>query len=140
MARKVQIASIDGLPELLKTLKALEHNATAKLSLALQEEANVAFAESQILTPIDTGALRGSGVVRSPIISRTGVSVSIDYGGTAGGILGYALYVHEITRYRHAPPTQAKFLETPVANRKNDLIKNLTIRIKQMMTEGLKTR
>lgn len=40
---------------------------------------------------------------------KTTTTVSISYG--KGGLPFYAIYVHEMLRYRHAPPTRAKFLE-----------------------------
>jgi hypothetical protein len=42
------------------------------------------FAKSQILVPVDTGVLRGSGGVSAPQMGNQGYFVDIFYGGTAG--------------------------------------------------------
>lgn len=56
-------------------------------------------------TPVKTGALRSSGHVE-----LGNNYVSIIFGGPSAD---YAIYVHEITHYRH-PVGQAKFLERAV--------------------------
>lgn len=68
------------------------------------------FEKSQVLVPVDTGTLRGSGQVTPPFRSGSGWEVQVGYGGAASA---YAIYVHEITTSQHAAPTQAKFLEQP---------------------------
>ena len=80
--------------------------ALAAANRALYAGAHEIFNESQRRTPVDTGALRGSGsVVQSG--SGGGAEAEIKYGGTAAG---YALYVHEGTSRMAA----RKFLEGPV--------------------------
>lgn len=64
------------------------------------------YAESQVLVPVETGALKASGSV-SESMSGSTFTATITYNTS------YAVYVHEILRYQHAPPTQAKFVEAP---------------------------
>lgn len=64
------------------------------------------FNASQRITPVDTGALRGSGAMRQSG-GAGGAEAEIKYGGTAAG---YALYVHEGTSRMEA----RKFLEGPM--------------------------
>lgn len=110
-----------GIKELETRLReASAEKATRALSVALYREALRIFAESQRITPVDTGALRGSGVVTEPRVTGTTVEVVIGYGGPAAP---YAVYVHEIPpppntstggrSATHNPPTQWKYLEDP---------------------------
>ena len=77
----------------------------------LYEEAQDILTASQVLCPVDTGALQNSAQVSPPVVTPTGATVEIGYGGPA---LGYAMVVHEDVSKRHASPTGAKFLERPV--------------------------
>ena len=61
-------------------------------------------------TPIEFGPLRASTRVSYPVIGAGGILVEITVGGPSAG---YAIYVHEILRYKHLPPTRAKFLSEP---------------------------
>jgi hypothetical protein len=72
--------------------------------------AELLVAHSKPICPIDTGALRRSGRVEACVVTPDEVRCQVAYGG---GAVDYAVYVHEILHYRHAPPTQAKFLEQP---------------------------
>lgn len=72
------------------------------------------FEDSQMIVPVDTGALRASGQVRPPQVQGARVEVEIGYGGAAAP---YGIYVHEDLEANHAPGTSAKYLEIPVAQR-----------------------
>ena len=132
---RVVVAGFKGLHELQRALKNAGNDAPQLLSQALYEEAQVAFSESQILTPIKTGALRGSGTVHTPVRQYNRVSVAITYGGPAAP---YALWVHEIGRYKHYPPTRSKYLQIPVEQRKEFLTRNLATRINHMMRRNFR--
>jgi len=71
------------------------------------------FAESQILVPVNTGALKASGQVvkESPEENGALSSSYITYGDAT---VDYAVSVHEDLSMPHAAPTQAKYLETPL--------------------------
>jgi len=105
------------------------------LGKAIYEEANVIFNESQKIVPVDTGALRASGVVHPPKTEHGRTSVRVTYGGPAAT---YALYVHENLYARHNAPTQAKYLETPLYRQVPVIIKNLAIRISHMIRKEIK--
>jgi hypothetical protein len=94
------------------------------------EEANMIFAKAMVLTPIDTGALRGSGGVSAPINTPQGIGVDIFFGGPAAP---YAMYVHEILGNYHNPPTQAKYLEQPFMERLPEIQQNMVRRIIDLM-------
>ena len=80
------------------------------LASTLYIEGESVMAESKSMTPVDTGALRASGFVHSPVTSNNDVSVELTYGGSASK---YALFVHENLSATHHVG-QAKFLEIPV--------------------------
>lgn len=112
--------------ELQNVLKAAKDETPLAVAQAIWEEANLIFAKSQILVPVDTSALRGSGGVSAPQRGNNGYYVDIFYGGPAAP---YALYVHEIIGNYHNPPTQAKYLEQPLVQAIPDIQNNLSRRI-----------
>lgn len=79
--------------------------------LALREHGEVVMAASKRLVPVDTGTLRGSGIVSAVSKEGTTLMIVLAYGGPAAP---YALAVHERLAAYHNPPTQAKYLEQPM--------------------------
>jgi len=80
---------------------------------AAREALKPIFDESQRLVPVDTGRLKRSGELS---VKRTGGTIvaKIGYGREGKHIVDYATKVHEVLTFRHAAPTQAKFLEQPL--------------------------
>ena len=76
--------------------------------------------ESQRLVPVSSGKLKRSGFVETRQTAK-GTVAAIGYGRY--GRPTYAAFVHENLTTRHAPPTQAKFLEVAV-NTKIDAFAN----------------
>jgi len=76
---------------------------------ALYTEAELVMTEAKKRTPVDTGALRSSGLVEPPLLTGASVEVSFGFGGPAAP---YAVVQHERLDYRHTVG-QAKFLEQP---------------------------
>lgn len=122
-----------GDKELINALKSGAERSPHAIAQAIYEEANVIFAKSQILVPVDTGVLRGSGGVSAPQQGPNGFFVDVFYGGPAAP---YALYVHEIIENYHNPPTQAKYLEQPLMEAQAELQKNIKARIVSIIREG----
>jgi hypothetical protein len=118
--------TLEGDVELQAVLRAAQLEAPKAVAIAIYEEANVIFAKSQVLVPVDTGALRGSGGVSAIQGSGQGMYVDIFYGGPAAS---YALYVHEIIGNYHKPPTQAKYLEQPFMQSLAEIQNNISRRI-----------
>ena len=119
--------SLEGDERLKKFFETAEKETPLAVAQAIWEEANMIFAKSQILVPVDTGVLRGSGGVSAPDGLGGGRTyVDIFYGGPAAP---YALYVHEILGNYHNPPTQAKYLEQPFMEALNTIQKNIAGRI-----------
>jgi hypothetical protein len=130
---KTYTFTLEGDVELQAVLRAAQLEAPKAVAIAIYEEANVIFAKSQVLVPVDTGALRGSGGVSAIQGSGQGMYVDIFYGGPAAS---YALYVHEIIGNYHKPPTQAKYLEQPVMEAMSTLQENLKGRIIDIIEKG----
>lgn len=104
--------SLDGLEAMKAVIARVTANLPQRAAAALYQEAEAIMAEAKPLTPVDTGALRGSGYVAPP---ETGadqrISVELGFGGSAAD---YSVYVHEDLTKRHAEGTGAKFLENPL--------------------------
>ena len=124
---------LEGAQELRNMLEVSGKDAGRVVGQVITEEANMIFAKAMILTPIDTGALRGSGGVSAPMNMPSGIGVDIFFGGPAAP---YALYVHEIMYYQHNAPTQAKYLEQPFMERLPDIQKNMAQRIIDLMRKN----
>jgi hypothetical protein len=127
--------TLDGADKLKKMLSDSGRESGKEAGQAIWEEANSIFAKSQILVPVDTGALRGSGGVSAPQSDEKNLFVDIFYGGPAAS---YALIVHEIQGNYHNPPTQAKYLEQPFMEALPDIQKNMANRIMELLSKGAK--
>ena len=118
-----------GLQELQYALKTSPEQLKPLFEMALSEEAQVIFDRSQLLVPVATGVLKGSGFVTPPKTSGKITFVDIGYGGPAAS---YAMWVHE-SFSKHRRPTQRKFLERPVNERSRFIQKNIAIRMNDML-------
>jgi hypothetical protein len=125
--------TLEGDLELKAMLEAAREKSPLAVAQAIYEEANLIFAKSQVLVPVDTGVLRGSGGVSAPQKGTTGYFVDIFYGGPAAD---YALYVHEIIGNYHKPPTQAKYLEQPFMEALPQIQNNISRRIIHIVRNG----
>jgi uncharacterized membrane protein len=122
---------IEGGEKVLAALRSYGDAAAPALGRALYGEANVIFNDSQEIVPVDTGTLKNTGYVHQPQSPAPGiVEVLVSYGGPAAA---YALAVHERLGVRHKPPTQAKYLETPLLARSA----GMAARIAQRMGDGM---
>lgn len=101
---------LKGIEEVDRAMRLLEEQAPKAMGKALWNEANDIMRAAKILTPVDTGVLKGSGHVPLPEDSGHEVTVTMGFGGAAAA---YAEVQHEELSYYHDPPTQAKYLEQP---------------------------
>lgn len=81
------------------------------------------FEISKVLCPKDTGALVESGYLETTSTAKGATRVEIGY--ARGGNPSYAIYVHEMTEYNHAPPTMAKWLQAAVMGDLDNIFKRL---------------
>jgi hypothetical protein len=124
---------IEGAQELRNMLEVSGKDAGRVVAQVITEEANTIFGKALVLTPVDTGALRGSGGVSAPMNTPQGIGVDIFFGGPAAP---YALYVHEILSNYHNAPTQAKYLEQPFMERLPSIQANLARRIIDLLRKN----
>lgn len=106
-----------GGEEVMRALRLLGEKAPDAMGKALYQEGNDILREAKVLTPVDTGVLKGSAFVNLPEVSGAEVSVTLGYGQAASA---YAEIQHEELSYYHKPPTQAKFLEQPFQEAANN--------------------
>lgn len=123
--------------KLTTTLKVLAQAYPAAAAQALYEEGEKSMTAAKRITPWLTGTLRASGYVKPP--ERTSGSmfgivktivVTLGFGGASAP---YAVYVHENLRAKHKAPTQAKFLEATMLQRRTGLTARLGRRIQELV-------
>lgn len=102
------------------TVNALQVNAAIALlasvvprraARALTEEAEMIMAEAKNIVPVDTGALRASGVVKPAVVTPGNISIALEFGGSS---ITYAAIVHEDPDAQHAEGRTFKYLERPL--------------------------
>jgi len=108
-------ANVSGVTLTLRSIGKKKADASATIAEVLQKNADIIFARSQILVPVDTTALKSSGKV-TVTGSGAGAKLEVAYGG--GGAVHYAVYVHESVHIPHKPPTMAKFLSRAAVDTK----------------------
>lgn len=100
--------TISGLDEARKKLSALAKNYPKKLKTGLVTWGEIVMTRSkEEFVPIDTGALKNSGMV-TPAPDR--IAITLSYGGAASA---YAVPVHE-NPHAHHPVGEYKYLEKPL--------------------------
>jgi hypothetical protein len=99
-----------GSVEIQAFLKSMQQEVRPRLAAAglqaCNRFANHVISEAVRICPIETGNLRASAHVQPPENDNGLISQRIGFNAA------YALPVHERLDLHHAPPTQAKFLET----------------------------
>ena len=118
-ARQFTGLVLEGTPRLRAVLRRLVADAPKAMARALFTEANLIMGEAKKQTPVDSGNLRASGHVQPPVETPGKVSVTLGFGGPAGGggantaDVGYAVLVHEDLQAKHKVGN-AKYLERPM--------------------------
>lgn len=87
------------------------------MAKVVRKHAQMVLLRSLAITPIDTGALRNSAGVGRFYAGPNDIIATIVFD------IRYAVFVHEMLELKHAPPTQAKFLETPVDQSHDELVR-----------------
>ncbi len=98
-----------------KVVDTIEFVSEEALIFALQP----IYEKSQELVPVDTGKLKRSGFVSA---KRFRGKIQGIVGYAKAGNPSYAALVHERMEFRHASPTQAKFLEEAVNQHTADIV------------------
>ena len=119
--------SLTGTNQMRARLLALASRMPAEVGAALYAEAEILMGEAKDRTPVDTGALKASGLVTLPEIHGREIAVDLAFGGASAP---YAVYVHEDLRAHHTVG-QAKFLESVLLERGPDLAERIADRVGQ---------
>lgn len=121
--------------DLQEFTKSLPRAMNAAIQLAFNEVMAEVFADSQVLVPVKTGALKASGKlnIKHNLLFIREPEASITYGGPG---VDYAVYVHEILTDQHAAPTQAKYLEVPMVNHIDTFVKQVRLRVQKVFDNG----
>lgn len=82
----------------------------------VEDTIQLAFMESQLEVPVDTGLLRSTGKAWPVEKDGDGMEARITYG------THYGPYVHERVDIHHKPPTKAKFLEDPMKRQEKPFV------------------
>jgi len=98
---------VTGQKAIIRELKKYRRSQAKKVEAGLKLGGLYIQRQSQLIVPIDTGALKNSAFTRS---RGSGLDTKVGVGYTQE----YAIYVHEDLTARHAPGKTAKFLEIPV--------------------------
>lgn len=107
---------------------------TDAVGMALMEEAQVMFRNSQRRVPVDTGTLRRSGVIMPLQKEGKDWVVEMGYGGAAEA---YALIQHERPDFRHSDGHTWKYLEGPVRERLPNLEKRIANRVSEIVRSNV---
>jgi Bacteriophage protein of unknown function (DUF646). len=103
-----QTSPVIGVAKLGNTLRKLARDVPGVVAAALYEEAKIEMREAKRRTPVETGALRDSGLVYKPMIDGSMISCTMTFGVPDPY---YAIYVHEDLEAHH-DVGEAKFLES----------------------------
>lgn len=112
--------TLSGVPGVRSGLRRKNSQGRLAGERALLWGATKIFNESQRITPVETGALRGSGAVESVSSSE----YEITYGGPAAG---YAVWVHEINKNYTTknPRGQWKYLEQALTDNFDEVLDHM---------------
>jgi len=131
-ARKGGLAvSVTGQSAIAQNLRNFRKEQAKGVSIGLKLAGLFLQRESQLIVPIDTGALRNSAFTRSVgegFDTRVGVGYSQDY----------AIYVHEDLNARHAPGKVAKYLERPLRTKQSQMLKIIATAAKRVKIKKVK--
>ena len=100
--------AITGTNQMAVRLSTITNRLATAQKMALFTEASIEMVEAKRRTPVDTGALRSSGMVHAPTVTVLNTSVRLTFGGPA---VQYAWHVHEDVHAFHRVG-QAKYLES----------------------------
>lgn len=121
----------DGANDTLKELEKLQTEAPDAFANALFQEAQIELKEIKIVTPVKTGALRGSEELIGPFRKGKRIFVIVQAGGPTAT---YAFEVHEDLEAFHPRGGQAKYIEGPLRESLSSLGNRIAARINRQRT------
>ena len=112
--------TLKGAQEVINAILKVAATSPNKIAAALFREAHVEMTESKKRVPVDTTALKSTGIVEKPQFNGNNISVRLGYGGVAKVVtrkgdtfVGYAYIVHEDLEALHKVG-QAKYLSSVI--------------------------
>jgi len=112
----MKMVAITGMPKVLRNLKLSKNRIASQVERGLKKGGLFIQRESQEIVPIDTGNLKGGAFTR-----HKGYGFNTDV--IVGYVADYAVYVHEDLNARHKSGKRAKYLESVVREKKNEIVK-----------------
>ena len=113
-----KMVKITGMTKVLRNLKASAAKTAMQVQTGLKKGGLFLQRESMKIVPIDLNHLRPSARTDS-----TGSGFKTDVVVHYGAGADYAVYVHEDLEAKHKVGKQAKFLEQPARQKKNEIFK-----------------
>jgi len=113
------VSSITGVDDVIRRMKKSKIFIGKEVEAGLKRAGLFLQRESQKVVPVEFGILKNSAGTRS---EGSGLSTVVTVFYTAS----YAVYVHERTELRHAQGKQAKFLEGPAREKRDELLKKIS--------------
>ena len=114
-----------------KNLEKAKEGIPEVVQKVFEDNAQIIYENSQPLVPVLTGRLRDSGeVLTKDPEGREEMYASISYGG---GLVDYAVKVHEDLQMHHPHGGQAKFLEIPFEEQVPEITSQLSEAINQFL-------
>ena len=115
-------------------LSNIADNMDAAMQEVIDEVIQAVFEESQNLVPVDTGALKSSGqIISGSNDEGDSPNAYIEYGNDT---VTYAVEVHENLQTPHKDPTQAKYLEVPMAKEGQKFEDLVAQRLQKLFSTG----
>lgn len=130
MARATLGATIDGLADLARANARVRAAIKQAQADAMRAEAEALLADSQLLVPVETGALKASGRVEDVRLAGDSSDFVVAYGGEG---IDYAIRQHEDLTLHHPQGGSAKFLERPALER----LKGLEARVGKRVADAI---
>lgn len=122
----ISVKSIDGEKNVIKALNKKIKASDEQLLKALYTGGLFLQRESMKLVPVDTGDLRRSATTKTDDKAKK-PTVTVGYGTT------YGLFVHEDLFANHKPGKQAKFLEMPFREKRDGILRSVTIALNKLI-------
>jgi len=112
-----KLITITGMPRILKNLKRSKLTTALGVQRGLKRAGQFLQRESQLIVPVDTSNLKGGAFTRN--IGGSGFDTDV----VVGYVADYAVYVHEDLQANHKTGKQAKYLEQPAREKKDEIFR-----------------
>ncbi len=110
-----RLTNVTGMTQVLSRLRTSKLTTAVGVQRGLKKAGHFLQRKSQQVAPVDTGNLKGGAFTRN--VGGTGFATDI----IVGYVADYAVYVHENLQAKHKTGKQAKYLEQPARDSKNEI-------------------